>query len=414
MITRTKRRGFTLVELLVVIAIIGVLIALLLPAVQAAREAARRSTCTNNLKQIGLALHNHHDAKQFFPVNGYVDNPMNGHRHCYGWSFLVKALPYMEYGGLYSTIPNPARGQPVGGTGNSPPPTTDTATRTVIDTQVPELFCPSNMNNKMAYTGKPLGENFALTNYKQMGATCAESLFACFEAGGAVSTGPYTANFPPYGTLGAWQTKNESDHPDGGYPPIRTITTTKLADGTAHTILCTETQDDQSGAANPAWTGKWAGGSAWTCGMATYLVGLPGPQFTSPSTAPTSRPISFTPYSNAAGDKTLYFCPSNYIMGKVYGDNSDVTYLSFNTFLAFDWAVKDAGSYPIMYSNDGNQGLGNNSNHPAYGPGAGHPAVVNHLFGDGSCKSVKKDIDVSVYMFLITRKNADPFYADAF
>ncbi|GAA4433866.1 DUF1559 domain-containing protein [Bremerella cremea] len=94
------RRGFTLVELLVVIAIIGVLIALLLPAVQQAREAARRMQCTNHLKQIGLALHNHHDTFQRFPPGGAQDQPPFGVDAAkttnWGSSWLVYILPYVE------------------------------------------------------------------------------------------------------------------------------------------------------------------------------------------------------------------------------------------------------------------------------------------------------------------------------
>lgn len=89
-------RGFTLVELLVVIAIIGILIALLLPAVQAAREAARRSQCANNLKQIGLAMHNHHSAKQALPPGSVIDGPCcNLLKATFtGWS--VEVLPFAE------------------------------------------------------------------------------------------------------------------------------------------------------------------------------------------------------------------------------------------------------------------------------------------------------------------------------
>jgi len=100
------RRGFTLIELLVVIAIIAILIALLLPAVQQAREAARRTQCKNNLKQIGVALHNYHDTHSIFPQGKVVDRSVR-YPGCPGWvngsgfSWRVAILPMMEQTALY-------------------------------------------------------------------------------------------------------------------------------------------------------------------------------------------------------------------------------------------------------------------------------------------------------------------------
>lgn len=100
---KSRVRGFTLIELLVVIAIIAILIALLLPAVQQAREAARRTQCKNNLKQIGLALHNYNDIYGSFPM-GYVDigTPDNGNVMDGGWSWASMILPQIDQAPLYN------------------------------------------------------------------------------------------------------------------------------------------------------------------------------------------------------------------------------------------------------------------------------------------------------------------------
>ncbi len=128
---RLEHRGFTLIELLVVIAIIGVLIALLLPAVQAAREAARRSQCTNNLKQIGLALHNYHDAVGSMPP-GHLGTGWND------WSASVMLLPYLEQGPVFNSI-NFAR------TGLAAWPGY-WVNRTIFRLQLNVLNCPSDVD----------------------------------------------------------------------------------------------------------------------------------------------------------------------------------------------------------------------------------------------------------------------------
>ena len=132
-----QRRGFTLVELLVVIAIIGILIALLLPAVQAAREAARRAQCANNLKQIGLAALQYHDVHQHLPPGiGYYPTTSHG---VFGTSFF-HLLPYLEEGNLFDrslgSVPFPP---PVGPTMVHYP-----GNNNVYSQPVPAFLCPSD------------------------------------------------------------------------------------------------------------------------------------------------------------------------------------------------------------------------------------------------------------------------------
>jgi prepilin-type N-terminal cleavage/methylation domain-containing protein len=138
-----EKQGFTLVELLVVIAIIGILIALLLPAVQAAREAARRSQCNNNLKQLGLGMHNYESAVGCFPpgqlgktfTGTATDNPQ---LNCFGP--LARVLPYVEQQTLYMKINfNESFANPV----NSP----------IAANIIPGYICPS-------YSGKTLGKAY--------------------------------------------------------------------------------------------------------------------------------------------------------------------------------------------------------------------------------------------------------------
>ena len=152
-----KRRGFTLIELLVVIAIIAVLIALLLPAVQAAREAARRIQCTNNLKQLGLGLANYESSNGVYPIAlvygvgvGPCKSPGFG-RGCQNTPWFVLMLPYIEQGPLYNSFNASIgmEGPPVG----SAPLGGFVVNSTVFTTKIASFQCPSDSQN--TFTSRP-------------------------------------------------------------------------------------------------------------------------------------------------------------------------------------------------------------------------------------------------------------------
>lgn len=131
-------RGFTLVELLVVIAIIGILVGLLLPAVQAAREAARRMQCSNNLKQIGLALHNYESSFKAMPAgcNG-IPNAAGTNFNGHGWTWHASILPQLEQNNLFNAVQGPdGMGNELGGTTSGKP-------LVIRATIVPLFWCPS-------------------------------------------------------------------------------------------------------------------------------------------------------------------------------------------------------------------------------------------------------------------------------
>lgn len=140
--TGRSTRGFTLVELLVVIAIIGVLIALLLPAVQQAREAARRMQCSNQLKQIGLAMHNYHDTYKVFPPGSVnLDLTTTANKSLTNWAIAI--LPFLEQTALFDQY-------------NHNVHNTHADNQDVLKTILPSMLCPSDVNSEVLTTPSQL------------------------------------------------------------------------------------------------------------------------------------------------------------------------------------------------------------------------------------------------------------------
>lgn len=229
------QRGFTLIELLVVIAIIAILIALLLPAVQQAREAARRTQCRNNLKQIGLALHNYLDTHRVFPP-AYVDLRGNSgslatladnHGH---WSWSVFILPFVDQTPLYTRL-NP---------GNQTPTQAASSQLSALQTTLPAFRCPSD-------TG-PLMHNPA------------DSAGFCIIDQGGTERGLPVTNYVASGNtkqVRQFRATNPSDGTTGStgmfYRDSR-LSMAELTDGSSNTILVGERAHTRGGFQQKAGT----------------------------------------------------------------------------------------------------------------------------------------------------------------
>ena len=304
-----RRRGFTLIELLVVIAIIAVLIALLLPAVQQAREAARRTQCKNNLKQIGLALHNYESTTTVFPpsstsgltkgVWGYPGSgPSDPNIHLHSFASLI--LPYVDQASLYGTIDyNVSSLAP--------------ANRTAAAKVLAFYRCPSysglSMSTDPLYTAGSLNNpNFAIRNYVAMGAKTVLGLAGAVPADGVMFPGSKTG--------------------------FRDLT-----DGSSNTVVIAETREQSASV--------WIDGTS--ASVAARWTNLASPTF-----AGTSNSINYKPYFPGG------VFPNS--IGQLYGPSSQHTGGAHH--LMCDGAVRfisenlDVVVYDALVSRNGGEVMG--------------------------------------------------------
>lgn len=243
---RAQRDAFTLVELLVVIAIIGLLMALLLPAVQAAREAARRLSCTNNLKQVGLALHLYHDAFGSLPVGWDSYDPVTHLPHFEGepgWSWSARVLPFIEQGALFNQKVHMTL------------PITHPANAEARVFQVACFRCPSDRLETSTFLLE--ADPDPTTYHGSLSATYAPVELA---------VGNYLGVF---GTEDAHETADPVTHlcfGNGTFMHHRYLSFSDLSDGPSNTLIVGERSSKH---APPTWVGQVTGGLHGPC----HLIG---------------------------------------------------------------------------------------------------------------------------------------------
>jgi len=416
---KKRRQGFTLVELLVVIAIIGVLVALLLPAVQAAREAARRNSCLNNIKQIALALHNYHDRRKAMPLAStayFLPDAQVGTEND-GYSWLFQILPELENGNLYNRTRD-SQFEQGGQLGNGsaslkqgpfvPLVYVDSTTPLQDDNlamkqQVEAFLCPSYpgseetkgtvyANNKSAAVGNYVA--IPSTHYNTDGAgtgadnSIAGSLFDSYSGNTAKTRGGN-------GVLIFAQKRRANEQAADGSNLISTLQKpisgskpkgigfAAMRDGTSNTILFSESREERFG--------------SWISGLSAYVVAAdpdgPGMDIRKERPAGSStQPLVLKWPDNSDGQTALNVGTGVKLSG---GDSAEEG--------PNDPSNSTARFYFKQFVHAGSSG----AEERWYGPSSAHPGSVQHAFGDAHGKSINEDVDRDAYLQLVTRAGGE-------